>query len=168
VTLNYPSTTILLNIIDSMKGWCQILVSSRTRLGKKLPRYELLGSNNRISFSVRGDTSIRAKFHNNICTVVVIGNAQSGRKGWSNALQWQAKPSNTISPSSLSYWSFTSVSLAPYGGKLGIKYSTVSPLAKIVIVVKTSTPLKHWCTTLSAIFKQSYYGWKHFKYAIRA
>ena len=31
---------------------------------KKLPRYELLGSNNRISFSVRGDSSIRAKFHN--------------------------------------------------------------------------------------------------------
>ena len=30
----------------------------------KLPRYELLGSNERISFSVRGDTSIRAKFHN--------------------------------------------------------------------------------------------------------
>jgi len=29
----------------------------------KLPRYELLGSNERISFSVRGDTSIRAKFH---------------------------------------------------------------------------------------------------------
>ena len=31
---------------------------------KKLPRFEVLGSNTRISFSVRGDSSIRAKFHN--------------------------------------------------------------------------------------------------------
>jgi len=31
---------------------------------KKLPRYELLGANDRISFSIRGDSSIRAKFHN--------------------------------------------------------------------------------------------------------
>ena len=30
----------------------------------KLPRYELLGSNERISFSVGGDKSVRAKFHN--------------------------------------------------------------------------------------------------------
>ena len=31
---------------------------------KKLPRYELLGENNRITFSVCGDSSIRAQFHN--------------------------------------------------------------------------------------------------------
>ena len=31
---------------------------------KRLPRYELLGANDRISFSVHGDSSIRAKFHN--------------------------------------------------------------------------------------------------------
>ena len=31
---------------------------------KKLPRFELLGENNRITFSVRGDSSIRAQFHN--------------------------------------------------------------------------------------------------------
>jgi len=31
---------------------------------KKLPRFELFGENNRITFSVRGDSSIRAQFHN--------------------------------------------------------------------------------------------------------
>ena len=31
---------------------------------KKLPRYELLGENKRTTFSVRGDSSIRAQFHN--------------------------------------------------------------------------------------------------------
>lgn len=31
---------------------------------KPLPRFELLGTNDRISFSVRGESSVRAKFHN--------------------------------------------------------------------------------------------------------
>ena len=31
---------------------------------KKLPRYELLGENNRVTFSVRGGSSIQAQFHN--------------------------------------------------------------------------------------------------------
>ena len=31
---------------------------------KKLPQYELLGGANRITFSVHGDSSIRAQFHN--------------------------------------------------------------------------------------------------------
>lgn len=37
---------------------------AKKRKPKRLPRYELLGENDRISFSVRGDSSIRAKFHN--------------------------------------------------------------------------------------------------------
>jgi len=31
---------------------------------KRIPRYELLGSNDRITMAVRGATSIRTKFHN--------------------------------------------------------------------------------------------------------
>ena len=31
---------------------------------KKLPRYELLGGNNRVTFSVQGGSSIQAQFHN--------------------------------------------------------------------------------------------------------
>ena len=30
----------------------------------RLPRYELLGSNNRVTMAVRGDSSLRTKFHN--------------------------------------------------------------------------------------------------------
>jgi len=30
----------------------------------RLPRYELLGANNRVTAAVRGDLSIRTKFHN--------------------------------------------------------------------------------------------------------
>ena len=37
---------------------------SKKRKPKRLPRYKLLGENDRISFSVRGDSSIQAKFHN--------------------------------------------------------------------------------------------------------
>ena len=31
---------------------------------KRIPRYELLGSNDRVTMAVRGATSIRTKFHN--------------------------------------------------------------------------------------------------------
>ena len=37
---------------------------NKVKKPKILPRYELLGANDRISFSVRGDSSIQAKFHN--------------------------------------------------------------------------------------------------------
>ena len=42
----------------------------------KLPRYELLGSNERISFSVRHDTSFRAKFHNTPVFICLKENKQ--------------------------------------------------------------------------------------------
>ena len=31
---------------------------------KRLPQYELLGSNSRVTVAVRGSTSVRTKFHN--------------------------------------------------------------------------------------------------------
>ena len=37
---------------------------SKKRKPKRLPRYELLGTNDRVTLSVRGDTSVRTKFHN--------------------------------------------------------------------------------------------------------
>ena len=37
---------------------------AKKRKPKRLPRYELLGENDRISFPVCDDSSIRAKFHN--------------------------------------------------------------------------------------------------------
>ena len=34
------------------------------RKSKRIPRYELLGTNDRVTMAVRGATSIRTKFHN--------------------------------------------------------------------------------------------------------
>jgi len=34
------------------------------RRSKRIPRYELLGSNDRVTMAIRGATSIRTKFHN--------------------------------------------------------------------------------------------------------
>lgn len=37
---------------------------AKERKPVRLPRYELLGSNNRVTMAVRGDSSVRTKFHN--------------------------------------------------------------------------------------------------------
>ena len=37
---------------------------SKQKKPKRLPRYELLGGNDRVTLSIRGNPSVRTKFHN--------------------------------------------------------------------------------------------------------
>ena len=64
--LIYPFIITHRLIHDFMRESCQHLIQSLVKsLGKnvRIPRYELLGTNDRVTMAVRGASSVRTKFH---------------------------------------------------------------------------------------------------------